>query len=56
MDELLRQMIAQAPAVAALIYLVWRLDTRLQMLEACLIELIKVEQAAAHESSVEKKR
>jgi hypothetical protein len=56
MDELIRQMIAQAPAVAVILYLVVRLDRRLEELQDTLIDLIKAEQAAAHEKSVEKKR
>lgn len=54
MDELIRQMIAQSPAVAVLIFLVWRLDMRLEELTQMLIDLCKQEQDVAHSKSVEK--
>jgi hypothetical protein len=53
-DELIRTMIGQAPAVAVILYLVVRLDRRLEELQDTLIDLIKAEQAAAHESRIKK--
>lgn len=41
MEELVIQMLENAPAVAVLVYLVWRLDMRLQELQDCMIELLK---------------
>lgn len=40
MEELLYEMLSNAPAVVVLIYLVYRLDGRLQELQGCLIELL----------------
>jgi hypothetical protein len=55
-DELLRTMIGQAPAVAVILYLVVRLDRRLEQLQDVLIDLIISEQSAAHGSPLQKKR
>jgi hypothetical protein len=41
MEELIRQMIAQSPAVAVLIFLVWRLDARLANAQDIMIELLR---------------
>jgi len=55
-DVLIRTMIGQAPAVAALLYLVFRLDSRIAELQAVLVDLLKAEQVAAHERSVKNAR
>jgi len=54
MDELLRQMIAQSPAVAVLIFMVYKLDQRLQEVIAMIIDLCKQEQAIAHDRTIKK--
>lgn len=41
MEELIIRMLENAPAVAVLVYLVWRLDSRLEELQDCMIELLK---------------
>lgn len=41
MEELVIRMLENAPAVAVLIYLVWRLDNRLEQMQNVMIELLK---------------
>lgn len=41
MEELVIRMLENAPAVAVLVFLVYRLDARLATMEECLIELLK---------------
>ena len=41
MDQLIREMVAQSPAVAVLLYLVWRLDRRLQTMTDDLIATLR---------------
>jgi hypothetical protein len=43
MEKLITDMVAQAPAVAVMLYLVVRLDTRLSELQDVIIELIRSE-------------
>jgi hypothetical protein len=52
MEKVLMDMIAQAPAVAALLFLVFRLDSRIAELQAVIVDFVKSEQAAAHHASI----
>lgn len=41
LEELVIQMISNAPAVVVLLYIVIRLDRRLEELQECMIELLR---------------
>lgn len=41
MEELVIRMLENAPAVAVLVFLVYRLDMRLAELQDCLIDILK---------------
>lgn len=41
MDELIIRMLENAPAVAVLVYLVWRLDSRLAEMQGAMLELLR---------------
>jgi hypothetical protein len=56
MNELIMQIVAQSPAIAVLIYLVWRLDSRLAVMQDTIIRLLEQALENDDDESIDDKR